>query len=111
MMLREIASWSTPLIAKASATSGEETYSWMLAPLFSSSTVGVLKIQPIPAVPVSDFHAASVLQRIAMFDSVAVSEGGCLLATVIIFGIWALSHSFARQTAMLKVMCGDDDLF
>lgn len=91
--------------------SGVATCSLMLAPLFSSTAVGVVKIQPIPTVAESDFHAASILQRITMFNCEVVSTGGSLLGVLEVGGNWAFSHSFARKIALLNVSRGDGGLF
>lgn len=81
-----------------------------MAPLLISEADGEVKIQLIPDVEESDLLAASVLQRMEIVSS-GRSGGIASLDGLPAVGRWAFCHSLARNISLLKVSCGDRDLF
>ncbi|CAF1715385.1 unnamed protein product [Brassica napus] len=64
LKLRSIACWRAFLIAKASAIRADETCFWNRDSRLISCPWRSVKTQASPASPVSDRHAASMLQHI-----------------------------------------------
>ena len=110
-MLREIACRRSSLTARDSASRGEETCSWIMAPLLISEADGEVKIQLLPDVEESDLLAASVLQWMEIVVSSGRSGRIASLDGLPAVGSWAFCHSLAKNISLLKVSCGDRDLF
>ena len=109
--LREEAWIRASLTASASAIIADETWDWALDPLVSSRPALSVKIHHNPAGFVSDFHAASVLQKVI---GNSVSASSLWLIGEIGFGRfpgWAASHSFEARIDFKTISCGESVRF